>query len=625
MIKYKDYFYTKSSETNRKKVKEELNISLLFNACKALGFDMSKDRKQSVFILRYDPDNKSYYPSWKQLSKEELENGEKRGTFERNNTEYPIIKYWNWNEKVFKDHFYPVESSNKTPLKFLMNEKNYDLAVQARYYHNKMIGVTEHKIAKTVCFDIDNKVGNNEKAINTLKALIKEMDYKIPIHLEIQGKTHASHIFYRLDEYFSEQDSKDFVEIFNNKYKEQGYKIETRYKTRIFRLPCSASYIPLKIEDKQDLENLDINKRYDNLMEWAEHIINFRANIEYAEFLDMIDAVEKTPVPVLESKRELNWIKGRANKKECSKMQQEYSSNLRHILCNNYPIVAGDRINTMFKIASFCIRYGFNEEDFLEACLSNNVSSKDFAKWSDERIRKECFKFFKWCQEKNWQNVHIEHFVHKEYKKPAGFISNIDKIPENLLNICEDFSTSFYKYSIEPFIKYKKWKSEYKKATNILLKEIIGYFLYNRKNEKYYNPKSYMTFAKFEDITHRDNIQIPRIMLDRLKKHYKLKIDIHNLFNKIMKSDLFNQIYLSDKGWNYNDLHSYCRIFRFKNFKYNLTLINNIISNLKNTINNIIKYIYSYKDKKLYYIILKLLNINNSGNEGFIWSYEDTS
>ena len=106
-----------------------------------------------------------------------------------------------------------------------------------------------------------------------------------------------------------------------------------------------------------------------------------------------------------------------------------------------------------------------------------------------------------------------------------------------------------------------------------------------------------------------------KMLANKLKKHYNLKIDVNKIFRILSEHSIFSQIYNNTLGWNYNPKHSYCKQFELKQINKEKNIKDNIKANI-NIIINIIKKTYEvlFKNehlfKKINNIILKVFKLD---------------
>ena len=594
-IENPDKFRAKSFGFDLKKVKREFDVELFRSALFLLGFDISRTRKQGYLYLKKE--GKSFSATWKFLTTDEIQNGEKITIgFNPITRRLKVIeKFWNLGERVLKRHFYSSEKSHEKPHKKLKNHTDEREAISARYFDEKTIGVNEHLYSRTACFDIDNKSGDNVLADETLHVLVEEMGYKMPILLERNPFTDASHVFYNFDDVVSESDLVAFKDYFNSKYADEGYVIDIRYKNKIFRLPCSYTYVPIKINNIGDLKEGNFGECYDDLNEMCQDIESFNDKISYEWFYSLTEnavytitkqdsSVEQTEVEQTEVEQteveeteieqteveDVNrsiFANNHLHRKFIDmnpgkyKSKGEGNSDFHEKLNNDYPIYADERVGTMYSIASLASYMSCTHDEFYDACMSNNVSSKDFAIWDEDKRRKEVFRFYDW-----FLNKHPDDDIQTTYKRSEHFdyfISNLDLLKDLDVKQLDEYIDLFYKFEIEPNLKYESWMKKYKYATEKLIKEVLCYMMYKTYTCNEYNPHSSISYYTFSAISR--GFQVPRAFLESLKKHYDLKVDIHKLFNTFIKSDLFEQIYSSESGYCFNPNHAYSRQWKLKN------------------------------------------------------------
>jgi len=244
------------------------------------------------------------------------------------------------------------------------------------------------------------------------------------------------------------------------------------------------------------------------------------------------------------------------------KKRRTYNS-VKEKLYYGFPFGRGNRYEKMKEIVSYGMRNNFSSEECFEAVESNHDgTSNDLTKWPINRRRKvveDCFI--------NMENKYKEKY--RRYCKPAderkmGFISNISLIPQELLPAIERVSKIIYAKQIKPTLKKEYWKREYIRATELVLKEIIGFSIYNYNTPRNKSEKKKISYKRFKDINR--GFQISRTYLFLLKEHYGLKIDVLHLFNIVAHSSIFKQLTSGKIGYSSHPEHSYCRQWTYIDF-----------------------------------------------------------
>lgn len=243
------------------------------------------------------------------------------------------------------------------------------------------------------------------------------------------------------------------------------------------------------------------------------------------------------------------------------KKRRTYNS-VKEKLNHGFPFGRGSRFERMKEIVSFGIRNNFSSEECFNAVESNHDgTSNDLTRWHISKRRKvveDCYI--------NMEKKFKEKY--RRYCKPAeehkkGFISNINLIPQELLPVIERVSKIIYAKQIKPTLKKEYWKKEYIRSTELLVKEIIGFSMYNYNTPRNKSEKKKVSYKRFKDINR--GFQISRKYLSSLKEHYGFKIDILHLFNIIAHSSIFNQLAFGKVGYSSYPGYSYCRQWTYKN------------------------------------------------------------
>ncbi len=597
-----------------------------------LGFDIfTEERKQAfLYVLKrgykiYNPDdpqdNTSKYRgtielTWNWIDQDAIRNGVEWKK-KSNGKPYPVKHEIN-NEKAFKNHCIPkpkildLFKIKKYPynyediiIEFFTESHNLntvDICKYASLFHNKTIGLSEYERMDVLAFDIDCHDGDEIHTDRTLYYLLKELNFPEIMYAEksVQG---GYHIFIHIDDVVPDDFKLRFTRSFENKYKSEEYKIEMRMRNKIFRLPDSPSYMPCKLNIK-DVEYIEAIP-YKNRTEWYDHVLSFNNplpvkvledfnNNYYKEEYLLNDSqvvyppeIECDYLKLPEEQPNLTTIKPLSEKaldvlnvKTTPKID-----GLKRKLFHDYPIHAGNRVNTMKSIASLCYFLKLDEEQFFLACMSNNVDSKDFTRWSQDEARMECYQFY---------NNMTKHFdisyspVSYDQDEKDTFHSNVVLLTDEIISWCNRYTDFVFKEMIEPTMKSGKWINETKRALEILAKEIIGFMIYDFYLTKKYNPQSGITHEKFLQL--KRGVQPKRKMLDLMKDHYEIKIDIHKLFNIFMTSGIFVQIKSSERGWSHGPRNSYSRQWRLAeslgdwNFIWGKSIQESIIINIKRVI-----------------------------------------
>jgi hypothetical protein len=436
-----------------------------------------------------------------------------------------------------------------------------DKALHAHLTDGKNIGYAFNKITTGFCIDIDNHKELYSKKVKEKIIIIRNLVIEYlghPHYIEENKYNGGEHLWYKIKP-IDFKIIQHFPQWF---YEKTGYKIETPPFMRLF-YSNQYQYVPMRLAVHPISEFKFIN------------LINFNLNYKKRKTVE-------------ELRNETIFWKKNKEKKGLSK-NHLYQI---HIGCGtrNAGMLEMVRINSY-------LGYPCSMIELTNIARQIDCGSKDFKKWTDLQIEK-VFTLMNNSWNPNNSNQIQLNGKEKESKKPDNLISNNELIPYKIKQQIND--TYFLNQIVEKYnCKYEKKKKEVRKATNYLLKHIIGKLFYMQTVEKgIFNWVPYTSELKKGLL---QGFQISYRELQLIKETFNLKIDIRKLFNCIMSLDMFSQYKINNLGYiphiscrqytlNVNEVE---KIRSLEYYIYSLLYVysfNYVFNNItKYNINNIIK------------------------------------
>ncbi|MCW7512121.1 hypothetical protein [Leptospira levettii] len=254
------------------------------------------------------------------------------------------------------------------------------------------------------------------------------------------------------------------------------------------------------------------------------------------------------------------WHRNKVTKLNCEKI---------HV-----PIEGGNKNKGLFRLACLFL-YSNKSHDtqaFHNLVYSNNQSSQDVADWFDLEFTRQANGNLedKEISEIDWiPSIYGEKALDGILKGAEDFLnSNQCKPKRSRVEVEEVYNevvlNSDEKKKCELIISSLK-NSFCKKYPHSYLKNTVYEIVCKMKYEEL-NSRSIDKKTKFKKQT-KENLrlggQFPRNYQDLVKKKYNMKCDVYKMFNLILKSKLFNQIFSTKKGYLYGILGGSCRQFTF--------------------------------------------------------------
>lgn len=556
-------------------------IRALFN----LGYDLTKNRKQGKMFLTYNQRDNQISSSYTTYNQNDIE----RGKIVFKNFFIPI----NIIDTV-KKHYNCQNYKNKNRKLKRFNTYNIDKnTIKICNKVDKIHAISRHPNTSIVAIDIDNHNNTKEKSIETFKYIIKKY-YDNIVYTEM-SQDYGFHLFINFNTHLNQKKLKTIQQSIISEGFNNIEIIGANNSSQLLRLIDSPHYIPIKF-------NKDFSKwEQQSEKEYLTQILNFN----YSDNKEIFIEPKKISIKEIFIPKEKEYPAIPIFIKKNTNLHYRNKQDVITYLNTKYPFSAGQRVDYMKKIASACLYYNLSSDDYINITLSNNCGSKDLNSWDNQKINKIYTEYYNtFCNIIGTSNQH-----QYKYSSSTQFYSNIDLYNENINTFAKEkikeFSNVLLKKTILPSLKYKKWKDEYYSITFILIKEIIGSIIYQTQNSKTKNPLSNISQKKYELIT--KGYQFSRKQLEFFKQHYKTNINIHKLFNLIIKNSIFTQFFHNNSGYCFNKNFKFSRQFMFKKINNSKQIYNNILINITEyikIIENNLKEIY--KKNKIRYNMLKV-------------------
>ncbi|WP_156825316.1 hypothetical protein [Leptospira yanagawae] len=499
-----------------------------------------------------------------------------------------IIENKNWNEQKIQK--YNAKTKNNISLR-----ENYNS-------HILCIDIDTHELNKHDIYK-NNKLVYGEDYYRDLIQFLYEKLGVHPILCQVSKLQRGIYLYYKTD-VIRKNEKKELFEIIKNLISEfdepyhgnkPGRKKTITYKniTGIeLRTPNHLNRLPLSYDYKVYDNNY---KRINSLVKIFQNVAqNLKTNIllydatkrayPKNEDLDVSDEEIKSLLVNAFSEEETEppkiW-----NRTKSIKLN---SANIK------VPIEGGSKNKGLFRLA--CLFLNSDKADdhqvFYNLVYLNNQSSGDVLFWFDDYAT---IKYNENIEDKQSDEIS---WIPTYYGVKAldGILNGAKKYLEANPYEHKTKENEPKKYYNEVVLSSKD-----KKVCNLIINELKNEFckkypysyLHNvvfeivskiRYEEN--NKREIKKDAKFRKVTKEQlglGTQFPRNFQDLVKQKYKLKCNHYKMFNLILKSPIFNQIFATKRGYLYGKLGGSCRQFTFNKDRIDLIL------NLKERITKVIR------------------------------------
>ena len=601
-----------------------------------LGYNLSK--KDAYFGHYYTSAKTDYIPAWNTVTPEKRKKAEEElaldlqcPSWEKANLRK--IKSSVFSNENLKKHFYKFSSkrlSGNRNLRAMFSNPNI-----AKTYSciNNTFGSSLYENSDVIVLDIDNK-GDELETAKVVNYIVRNC-LKEPIHIEYNEKTNATHIWYSIEHFLKETFLQALKEnlILNN----LNYTLLDSYvENRVFRLPLSYSYtgiIDYNVEKFDLMELTDENKSND-IMKFIEiqdkkceskyYTSNKMIDHRILQFLNMKNTWIKNQYhedPVIEVlNKEKNKkiipeiVKNRPKPEKIniySRKQHSSGENLSDIDFSKFKITKGNRTEVQKTIASYCYMLGKSAEEFDNICFNNNIDSTEFSKWDRSKITDFNIKFYNSLCEKFANDMSTLDQVWNDKK----FTSNLSSIKKH--KYLEECITRWV-YSNERMLlensKYQEGSRYYntlKRKLPILVKELVGYAIYQIENPVNFNDNSKLPEDTKSIVS--NSFQFPMDYMVDLFKHYNLEtFDAWKITNILIYSIPFIkqlQIPNFSKGYSYQDGKNFCRCWQFSEEAVCTSDNSYVLSNFKDLVSIYLSSIFYKAYSSIDKIVKTITNI----------------
>lgn len=388
-------------------------------------------------------------------------------------------------EKILASHFLSCFLKNRK-IKFFYklsdyekNElKNHDLALSNMYrVDGKTFGSTQQLNSDILLIDIDNY--EERSAIETLSMFLDYVELNVSdlLYIEQNVFTGGIHTALKLPQKITNE---EFYSSFMKHLKENDITIECNFINNILRFPLSFEYVAIKHNESI----LNYNEFIPSNL-WEETFDSYLNNMNLNPCNSKVinEFIAKIHNNNLQENRYENYWKQKKhiilrNKKICKSPTKKLDF---------YGIENGNRYDTMSKLIPYCKMHGLSLDETVETIFKQNISSKDLAKWSYDKLKNNIKKFYNNCSDEILS-----------YNSTNEFISNIQYLPKSTNDFLDN--ETFKKHITDRFIRYyieernkhnANIKNLSKEKTDILykqipymIKEIIGKMIYDINNKK---------------------------------------------------------------------------------------------------------------------------------------------
>ena len=367
--------------------------------------------------------------------------------------------------------YYNLDKKEKNEL------KNHNTSLVNMYMvDNKTFGSSQQIGTDILLIDIDNY--EDMHALETLSMFLDKVNLNVSdlIFLEQNVFTGGIHTAIRLPHQIT---NTEFYPLLMQEMQKEGIRIECNFINTILRFPLSYEYVAIQKNDKifkydEFIPNQFWEKTFEN------YLNNLNDNICNSDYLNNL--IMATHQLKDEDKWNNYWKIKRNLFKKSKKIKKKFEN------YDFYKLKNGQRYNSMSKIIPYAKITGHTLDETVDIIFENNINSKDLAKWSKEKLKKNITKFYNNCPDQ----------VCSIIKSTNEFISNKDLVPEITKKFLFDvsFNNWFTGVVCKEYLKernkhnngFKQFSNEkfeiLKKLMPYLLQEIIGKMFYDSKNKK---------------------------------------------------------------------------------------------------------------------------------------------
>lgn len=498
----------------------------IFQFLEELGFDL-----ESNFISQKTKKVRNHInTTWKEIKnsyndknvlyvEEDLYNGKTKEYYKKGfyKSKIHLIIFHLFSDILLTDYHF-------TPIDELLNS---ELAGKNINKINRNVGCYLKEKSNVIAIDIDNHDNKNTLTmLNAYNAVINYFGKENLIYQE-NSYDYGFHLFIKLNTKLNSREKNNLLKNFKSQYREFSKFIEIPQK---LRFPLSYDYTPLDIKYTTCAD-------YNNNLEQCinDSILSYIRS----EGFDC-----KNYVLEKERKKELSemYCREKTNGSMANMSYEQFMEN------EKYDLYSGERFIKMPYFVSFAISHGYSQEECFDLVISKGKGSKD-CKNKSKTIRSEIKSLYKSYKAQTiiYDTMEVEEFI-----------SNIDKIPNHVLN-----KITNKKVLIQILVNTKqKVSSKNLEILKILLLEVVGKYFFNINNKKLLKNKNL-------DLKYLIGEQFSKKMCSLLKTHYDTLKNV-NVYKRIsdilLYSGLFSQQFSNRRGYFFdseNKGNSFCRQFYF--------------------------------------------------------------
>ena len=366
------------------------------------------------------------------------------------------------------------------------------------------------KSEQVILFDIDNhsSLTQNCETVNAkLYAIIKMMDYKHPFYIEKSCMNGGYHVYYRFKE---KCNPNEIHEHYSKKLKDLGIEnVDINTPKKKFILPMSATYQPLKVSiRKTPYYSPGVSLKFTQCYDLVG-VITDRLSCFFSKNESLLDLEQKPATDPL-----INVESSGLDSQSIFERNSNNNAGFSLIL-PSFPLYRNNRYHTHMKLAIACYSRGLNYNEFKQKTIENNHGAKDID--TPQKLERVCQQLWKWCQEK----LTITPFTPQR-------ISD-----EWIENHVKGFPIRKLVTVILQRYKFSKNIKEYERCATLLVHQLLYQYLDNYNNPKTIRDDVRLTRDIKQKLT-ECNTFIATSSLEKMKSHFKMKVNVHELYNHIV-------------------------------------------------------------------------------------------
>jgi hypothetical protein len=492
---------------------------------------------------------------------------------------HQMENYWKnikFTDDMISDHFLSCYKCNrKVSFYYKLSEtakaelKDYEKALINLYkIDGKTYGASQRMYTDVLLIDIDNY--EERHSLETLGLLLDYLQISTEDLMVLEQNVFTGGLHTAIKLPYVIDNLEVYSEIMTH-LKEIDIKIECNFMNNFLRLPLSYEYVAIKKTDKIFMFDEFIPE---SLWEqsFEEYFKNINLNPCKSEVLDSLLQKDEP-----DNKWKNYW------KTSKTRFYTKNTSNLRKAF-KVYDITKGNRYKTLSKIIPMLKALGCSLDETVDIIKEHNVDSKDLAKWSKSKLKKNIEGFYNKC------NLSIN-VKKRSYR---GFISNIDKLPIQTLNFLssDDFRDNIVKKFISYYLRErnkdglrlndlsKEKKDILYKIIPYMIQEIIGSMFYHIDHKKLTTIQERIGYQLSDEYLMR--LQDKAINdLNIVNQHGLAKTSLQYLKRAIIKSLSLKEINYKNRKRNW--LNGSCKSYEVNCLNDLYNLLQHLFNSIKGT------------------------------------------